>query len=125
MARVSRRRAAATLVMPTLADKLIQDLTYEDANHRTRTALTVLLRSIGLICCVHKAVAPDNLVLRQQLAVLALFRSFGLIYHRLWRSRGRILRFVGKWPCCRARSSAWRYERSTLWILLAKGWRRG
>lgn len=33
-------------------------------------ALVVLLRSIGLICCGHKAVALENLALRQQLAAL-------------------------------------------------------
>ncbi len=34
------------------------------------TALVVLLRSIGLICCGYKAVALVNLALRQQLAAL-------------------------------------------------------
>jgi len=34
------------------------------------TALMVLLRSIGLICCGHRAIALENLALRQQLAVL-------------------------------------------------------
>ena len=34
------------------------------------SALMVLLRSIGLICCGHRAVALENLALRQQLAVL-------------------------------------------------------
>lgn len=34
------------------------------------TALVGLLRSIGLICCGHKAVALENLALRQQLAAL-------------------------------------------------------
>ena len=33
------------------------------------TALMVLLRSIGLICCGHRAIALENLALRQQLAV--------------------------------------------------------
>jgi hypothetical protein len=30
------------------------------------TALMVLLRSIGLICCGHRAIALENLALRQQ-----------------------------------------------------------
>jgi hypothetical protein len=34
------------------------------------TALVVLLRSIGLICRGHRAVALENLALRQQLAAL-------------------------------------------------------
>ena len=34
------------------------------------TALMVLFRSIGLICCGHRAIALENLALRQQLAVL-------------------------------------------------------
>jgi hypothetical protein len=34
------------------------------------TALFVLLRSIGLICGGHRAVALENLALRQQLAAL-------------------------------------------------------
>jgi hypothetical protein len=34
------------------------------------TALLVLLRSIGLICGGHRAVALENLALRQQLATL-------------------------------------------------------
>ena len=34
------------------------------------TALIVLLRSIGLICRGHRAVALENLALRQQLAAL-------------------------------------------------------
>src|SRR5688572_14523033 len=33
------------------------------------TALMVLLRSLALICCGHRAVALENLALRQQLAV--------------------------------------------------------
>ena len=34
------------------------------------TALVVLLRSIGLICRGHRAVALENLALRQQMATL-------------------------------------------------------
>ena len=34
------------------------------------TALLVLLRSIGLLCRGHRAVALENLALRQQLAAL-------------------------------------------------------
>ena len=34
------------------------------------TALVVLLRSIGLMCRGHRAVALENLALRQQLAAL-------------------------------------------------------
>ena len=34
------------------------------------TVLVVLLRTIGLICRGHRAVALENLVLRQQLAAL-------------------------------------------------------
>jgi hypothetical protein len=33
-------------------------------------AFIVLLRAIGLICCGHRAVALENLTLRQQLAAL-------------------------------------------------------
>jgi hypothetical protein len=33
-------------------------------------AFIVLLRAIGLICCGHRAVALENLALRQQLAAL-------------------------------------------------------
>ena len=59
------------------------------------TALIVLLRSIGLICSGHRAVALENLALRQQVA--ALTRS-------------------GKRPELRTRDRLF-------WILLAKGWR--
>ena len=34
------------------------------------TALLVLLRSIALICCGSRAIALENLALRQQLAAL-------------------------------------------------------
>src|SRR5713101_1173931 len=58
-------------------------------------ALVVLLRSIGLICCGHRAVALENLALRQQLA--ALIRT---VKRPQLRRGDRIF-----------------------WILLAKGWR--
>ena len=58
-------------------------------------ALVLLLRSIGLICCGHRAVALENLALRQQLA--ALTRT---IKRPRLRRRDRLF-----------------------WILLAKGWR--
>jgi putative transposase len=57
------------------------------------TALLVLLRSIGLICRGHRAVALENLALRQQLATLTRV-------HPRFRRRDRLF-----------------------WILLAKGWR--
>jgi putative transposase len=59
------------------------------------TALVVLLRSIGLICRGHRAVALENLALRQQLA--ALTRS---VKRPQLRKRDRLF-----------------------WILLARGWR--
>ena len=59
------------------------------------TALLVLLRSIGLICRGHRAVALENLALRQQLAVLTR-----TVAHPRLRWRDRLF-----------------------WILLAKGWR--
>ena len=34
-------------------------------------ALVVMLRSLALICCGHRAVALENLALRQQLAVFS------------------------------------------------------
>jgi hypothetical protein len=58
-------------------------------------ALLVLLRSIGLICCGHRAIALENLALRQQLAVLRR-----TVTRPHLRSRDRLF-----------------------WILLAKGWR--
>ena len=39
------------------------------------TALVVLLRSIGLLCRGHRAVALENLALRQQLAALTRTRK--------------------------------------------------
>ena len=39
------------------------------------TALVVLLRAIGLICRGHRAVALENLALRQQLAALTRIRK--------------------------------------------------
>jgi len=59
------------------------------------TALLVLLRSIGLVCRGHRAVALENLALRQQLTVLT--------------------RTV-KRPALRPRDRLF-------WILLSKGWR--
>jgi len=59
------------------------------------TALVVLLRSISLICGGHRAVALENLALRQQLA--ALTRT---VRRPQLRTRDRLF-----------------------WILLAKGWR--
>ena len=59
------------------------------------TALLVLFRSIGLICGGHRAVALENLALRQQLA--ALTRT---VKHSKLRTRDRLF-----------------------WILLAKAWR--
>jgi hypothetical protein len=41
------------------------------------TALLVLFRSIGLICGGHRAVALENLALRQQLAVDAFGQAPG------------------------------------------------
>jgi putative transposase len=59
------------------------------------TALMVLLRSIGLISCGHRAIALESLALRQQLAVLRR-----TVTRPHLRSRDRLF-----------------------WILLAKGWR--
>jgi putative transposase len=59
------------------------------------TALVVLLRLVGLLCRGHRAVALENLALRQQLA--ALTRTVKRPQLR-WRDR-------------------------LFWILLAKGWR--
>src|SRR6202521_2105626 len=59
------------------------------------TALVVLLRLVGLLCRGHRAVALENLALRQQLA--ALTRT---VKRPQFRERDRLF-----------------------WILLAKGWR--
>src|SRR6202521_3226526 len=59
------------------------------------TALVVLLRLVGLLCRRHRAVALENLALRQQLA--ALTRT---VTHPRLRRRDRLF-----------------------WILLATGWR--
>jgi putative transposase len=59
------------------------------------TALLLLLGSIVLICRGHRAVALENLALRQQLAVLTR-----TVAHPRLRRRDRLF-----------------------WILLAKGWR--
>jgi len=58
------------------------------------TPLLVLLRSIGLICRGHRAVALENLALRQQLAALT-----STTRHPQLRTRDRLF-----------------------WILLAKAW---
>jgi putative transposase len=58
------------------------------------TALMVLLRGIGLICCGHRAIALENLALRQQLAVLTR-----TVKRPQLRSTDRLF-----------------------WVLLAKGW---
>jgi hypothetical protein len=58
-------------------------------------ALVVVLRTVALICCGHRAVALENLALRQQLAV---FR-----------------RTVERPPL--------RHRDRLFWILLAKAWR--
>src|ERR1700730_1103517 len=58
-------------------------------------ALVLLLRSIGLLCCGHRAVALENLALRQQLAALTRTRKSPQL-----RRRDRLF-----------------------WILLSKGWR--
>src|SRR5216684_4581374 len=62
---------------------------------RMLTALFVLLRSIGLICGGHRAVALENLALRQQLAALTR-----MVKRPELRTRDRLF-----------------------WILLSKGWR--
>ena len=59
------------------------------------TVLMVLLRSIGLICCGHRAIALENLALRQQLAALRRTATRPHLH-----STDRLF-----------------------WILLAKGWR--
>ena len=59
------------------------------------TALMVFFRSFGLICSGHRAIALENLALRQQLAVLKRTVTRPHV-----RSRDRLF-----------------------WILLAKGWR--
>src|SRR6266849_3372723 len=58
-------------------------------------ALVVLLRSLALLCCGHRAVALENLALRQQLAV---FRRT-------------------------AKRPALRHRDRLFWILLANAWR--
>src|SRR3984893_12951858 len=66
------------------------------------TALLVLLRTIGLICRGHRAVALENLALRQQVAALTRTnkrprlrtqdRLFWLLLSRAWREwRGAVL----------------------------------
>jgi len=66
------------------------------------TALIVVLRSIGLICRGHRAVALENIALRQQLAALTRTtkrprlrpcdRFFWIVLARAWRGwRGALL----------------------------------
>src|SRR5207244_764085 len=66
------------------------------------TALIVVLRSIGLICRGHRAVALENIALRQQLAALTrttkrprlrlCYRFFWIVLARAWRGwRGALL----------------------------------
>src|SRR5712691_6237217 len=58
-------------------------------------ALVVVLRTVALICCAHRAVALENLALRQQLAVF---------------------RRTAERPPLRPRDRLF-------WVLLAKAWR--
>ena len=77
------------------------------------TALIVVLRSIGLICRGHRAVALENIALRQQLAALTRTtkrprlrpcdRFFWIVLARAWRGwRGALLMAqadtVVRWP---------------------------
>jgi len=68
------------------------------------TAVVVFLRSIGLICSGHRAVALENLALRQQLAALKRTakrpqlrthdRLFWVLLARAWRDWRQSLVFV-------------------------------
>ena len=68
------------------------------------TTLVVLLRSIALLCCGHRAVAFENLALRQQLAVwkarqprprlTAMDRIFWVVLSRFWKSWRNSLQLV-------------------------------
>ena len=53
------------------------------------TTLVVLLRSIGLICRGHRALALENLALRQQLAAL-----------KRTRTRPHLAQLIGSFGCC-------------------------
>jgi hypothetical protein len=50
-------------------------------------ALVVLLRSVALICCGHRAVAFENLALRQRLAVFrrTVDPLFWMLLANTWR----------------------------------------
>src|SRR5262245_39803181 len=68
------------------------------------TAVVVFLRTIGLICSGHRAVALENLALRQQLAALkrttkrprlrARDRLFWILFANAWRDWRQSLVFV-------------------------------
>ena len=68
------------------------------------TAIVVFLRTIGLICCGHRAVALEILALRQQLAALkrsvkrprlrASDRLFWMLLANVWRDWRRVLVLV-------------------------------
>src|SRR5450759_4413730 len=72
--------------------------------YRMLTALIVILRSIGLMCRGHRAVALENLALRQQLAVLTRPRTrlplrprdrlFWILLAGAWREWRTALRIV-------------------------------
>ena len=101
------------------------------------TAPLVLLRTIGLICGGHRAVALENLALRQQVAVLkrtvkrprlrTTDRLFWILVTQLWRG-WRGVRSSGKPENRRARHSHQGAEigggaRTTIWQ--GQGARRG
>src|SRR5262245_5197553 len=68
------------------------------------SAVVVVLRTIGLICCGHRAVALENVALRQQLAALKRTvkrpqlrtrdRLFWILLATAWRDWRRALVFV-------------------------------
>jgi hypothetical protein len=60
------------------------------------TGLMVLLRSIGMICRGHEAVALENLALRQQIAVLTR-----TVKRPQLRTRDRLLWDQNSLPSCR------------------------
>ena len=72
------------------------------------TALIVLLRTMGLLCRGHRAVALENLALRQQLAALTRTRQrpqlrtrdrlFFIALAKSWRDWRRALIFVELCP---------------------------
>src|SRR5206468_4453448 len=86
---------AAVVLRQYLDGRPLVDFVIEcTTGSRMLTVLLVLLRSIGLICRGHRAVALENLALRQQLTVLT--------------------RTVTR-PALRPRDRLF-------WILLSKGW---